>query len=140
LNILYLFLLKNFIYVHSQSWPPSWSSLPEFFTLCPHLWESSPPHAHTSPPHPQENPSFMGHQVSTGLNLSSPTEAIQGSPLLHMWPGPWTSLCMLYGFWISLSKFWGICVVWHLFFLRSCNPLQLLQSFLYILKTYNLIY
>lgn len=49
----------------------------------------------TFPPHPKlqshQNPSSLGHQVSTALSASSPTEAIQGSSLLHMCHGPWNS-------------------------------------------------
>jgi hypothetical protein len=39
-------------------------------------------HAHLPSPHPHQHPFSLGHQVSTGLSISSPIEAIQGHPLL----------------------------------------------------------
>jgi hypothetical protein len=40
-------------------------------------------HSNLTPQHP----SSLGHQVSTGLGASSPTEARQVSTLIHMFPG-----------------------------------------------------
>jgi hypothetical protein len=37
---------------------------------------------HIPHPHPCQHPPFLGHQVSTGLGTSFPTEARQGGPLL----------------------------------------------------------
>ena len=48
------------------------------------------------PPHPRHPPS-LGHQVSIGLDMAFLTETRQGSPLLHIYQGPWTNLCMLFG-------------------------------------------
>ena len=50
--------------------------------------------------HPPAASSSLGHQVSIGLSTSSPTMVNQGSSLLHMCPGPQTSLCMILGFWL----------------------------------------
>ena len=44
---------------------------------CPHL-----------PSLPCQNPSFLQHQVDTVIVTSYPTEARQGSPLLHMFQKP----------------------------------------------------
>jgi hypothetical protein len=60
---------------------PPGPPLPEFFTL------SSLPFTSGRVFSPRYPPS-LAHQVTTGLDTSSPTEAGQGSPLLHMcWGG-----------------------------------------------------
>ena len=76
-----LFFINYFIHLHSKYWPPSWSYLPEFFTPSHplSLWEG----AHPTLWHPPS----LGHHVSTELGSSSPTEARQGIPLLHMCQG-----------------------------------------------------
>lgn len=60
---------------------------------------------HEPPTHPPSSssaphPPLLGHRVSIGLSTSSPTMVNQGSSLLHMCPGPQTSLCMILGFWL----------------------------------------
>ena len=65
--------------------------------------------------YPQHPPS-LGHWVSTGLGLSSPNEARQGSPLLHMYQGPWTSPCILFSWWLSLWQLIGVWVNWYSWF------------------------
>jgi hypothetical protein len=40
---------------------------------------------------------YQGQQVCKGLVASSPIEARQGSPLLHMCQEPWISPCMFFG-------------------------------------------
>lgn len=52
------------------------------------------------PPTPVSAPPW-GIKSLTGLGASSPTEARQGSPLLHMCQGPQSSLCMLLGWIVS---------------------------------------
>ena len=51
-----------------------------------------------------------GHQFSEGIGTSSPNEARQGNPLLHIYLGPWTSLCMLFGWLLSLWELSGVQV------------------------------
>ena len=73
--------------------------LPESFTLFPLLFTSErcAPPTLASP--------FLGASSFyriTGLGTSSPAEARQGSPLLHMCWGPQTSPCMSFGWWLSL--------------------------------------
>jgi hypothetical protein len=58
-------------------------------------------------------PLTLGHQVSTGLGKFSPIEARQGSSLLHMCRGPWTSPCMLFGWWLGLWELPRVQVSWH---------------------------
>lgn len=53
------------------------------------------------------------HQVSAGLSASSPTEARQGRPLLHMSQGHQTSPCMLFGWRLSPWELSGIQVSCH---------------------------
>ena len=55
---------------------------------------------HPSPPLPTFT--FPGHQVSTGLGASSPTEDRQGSPVLCKCWGPQISPYMFLGWWLSL--------------------------------------
>ena len=62
---------------------------------------NNPPH----PPSSASHPPFLGHQVSTRLGTSSPTEARQVSPLLHIYRGPQTSPCILFGWWLTLWEF-----------------------------------
>ena len=54
-----------------------------------------------------------GHQVSTGLDSSSPTEDKQGSPLLCMFQGPQKSPDIFYDWWLSLSELPGVQVSSH---------------------------
>ena len=78
--------------------PPILVPLPEFVTPSPipmPLRGCSPLPSLTS----------LGHQVSSGLGTSSPTEVWQGSLLLHMFLEPWTSPCVLFGWWLSLWEF-----------------------------------
>jgi hypothetical protein len=49
-----------------------------------------------------EHPAFPGHQVSTGLVTSSPTEARQSSPLLYMCQWLQNSPSMPFGCWLRL--------------------------------------
>ena len=73
------------------------------------------PHSHSSLSHsssllplkgcsptPTRPSSSWGPQVSRELSISSPTEGRPGSPLLHMYWEPWTSSCMLPGWWLSV--------------------------------------
>ena len=47
------------------------------------------------------------HQVSVWLCASSPIEAIQGRPMLHMCQGPQRSPCIFFGWWHSLWALQG---------------------------------
>jgi hypothetical protein len=64
---------QKLLYLLSKCCPPSQPFLQEFFTVFPlpldSEWVLSP---------------SVGHQVSTVLGTFYPTEAKQGSPLLHM--------------------------------------------------------
>jgi hypothetical protein len=103
--------LNYIIYLHSKSYipVPSLNSLPssplplrECLPNCPFTSTSPLPVS-----------LFSGRHVSIGLRASSPTEAIQGSPLLHRCSGPWTSPCLLLDFWLSLGEHWRVQVSWH---------------------------
>lgn len=79
---------------------PSGSPFTEF---SPHFSFPSPLKGH---PLPLGIPtSTLEHQISTGLGISSPTEAKQGSPLLHMYLGPQTNLYLLFGLWLRATFF-----------------------------------
>ena len=81
----------------------------------PRVLHPIPPLCLWGTPNPPNALPFSGHQVSTGLGASSPTEAKQGSPLPGGggWGVAWTSLCMLFGWWINLWDLPGIQVSWH---------------------------
>jgi hypothetical protein len=100
---LFLLLISYCIYLYPKCYPllliPPWRVLQP----CPlHFWEGSLLHS-----------SSLEHQVSTGLGTSSPNEARQGNPLLHIYLGPWTSLCMFFGWLLSLWEFPVIQFSWH---------------------------
>jgi hypothetical protein len=94
------FKINYFIYLHLKYCPLPGSSS-QFFTSS--LCSSSSWH-----------PSFLGYQVSTGLDASFPMETRQDNSLLHMCWGPWTSPCTLFGWWVSLWELWGVHISWHL--------------------------
>ena len=73
----------------------------------PHFWKDAPT------PTPPLTCLFPGASSFHSINASSPTEAIQGSPLLHVCQGLWTRACTLLGFWLSLWGHWGLWVSWH---------------------------
>ena len=51
---------------------------------------------------PLDIPPSLRHQVPTGLGAYSPTEVRLGIPLLHMCLEPVPSMCMFFGWWLSL--------------------------------------
>jgi hypothetical protein len=70
--------------------------LPEFFTLSSLLFTSEKfPYPHL------RHPSFLGHQVSTELGASSPSEARQGSSQSSVTYGPGALDQPLYALWSS---------------------------------------
>jgi hypothetical protein len=102
------FIFKNyFIYLYPKCCACPQTPFPEFITLShlPYASERVLPPGHTP---------FLEHQVSIGLDTSSPTEARQGSPVLHMCRGPWTSPWMLFGWWLRFWKLPGVCINWHI--------------------------
>ena len=109
LNLSFLLIIL-FIYIPNVAphlGPPSQSS-----SL--HPPSPSPLRVSSCSPFPSpKHPSSLEHQVSMGLGVSSPSEAKQGSPLLHMCQGPRTSLCMLFGCWLSLWELPGVQVSWY---------------------------
>lgn len=77
LNLSSIFYMLLFYLFTSQMLNPSLNSSPH-----PHSENASPPPTHT------QHPLTLGHHVSKGVCLSSPTEARQGSLLLHNCWGP----------------------------------------------------
>ena len=88
-NSMYLF-----VYLFPSPFPHLWKGVAGYHPL---TWY------HTS----------LAHQIFVGLGASSPTEDRQGSPLLLMCWEPWTNLCMLFGWWLSLWELPGVQVSWH---------------------------
>jgi hypothetical protein len=78
----------------------SWSPLPEVFTSSPLTFVSERVFPTSKAP---GHPPSQGHQVSTGLGASSPTET--RCLLLHMCLWPHTSQCVLCGWQLSLWEF-----------------------------------
>lgn len=119
--IIIIYILK----VGPLSCPPSLSSSLHLPSL-----PLRAPLTYPLPSYPHQYPSSLGHQISTRLSTSFPTEATQGSPLLHMCPGHESahiSSCFLA---YSLGALKDPVYLTLLFFLCHCNPLQLLQPFL----------
>jgi hypothetical protein len=73
-------------------------------------------------------PPTLGHRAITGPRTSSPVDAQQGNPLLHMWLESWVPrVYSLVGGLVSGSS-GGSGWLILLFFLWGCKPFQLLQS------------
>jgi hypothetical protein len=62
------------------------------------FYKGVPPPAPIFPPW---HSSTLGHRTPSGLRASSPTDVQQGHPLPHMWPAPWVTPCVLFGWWSS---------------------------------------
>ena len=88
------------IYLYPKYWPPS--VLP-----CRIITPSLLPFEYDVVPYDSGYPSTLGYQVSTELGRSSSTETRLGI-LLHWWQGPQTTLCMLFGWWLSLWELPGV--------------------------------
>lgn len=127
IKLFYLFYIINIANDTPHPGPHSQSSSPLPASPLP-LRRCSPTHQHTLSPYhiiTSEHPPSLGHQVCTGLPESFPTEARQGSPLLHMCQGPPTIPCPLFGWWLSLWEGPGYPVslpVESLSFFGSLNP------------------
>lgn len=98
-GFLFLFLFfSDLFYLYTfQILPPFPVFLKSSSTLLPFPWPLRgyfPPLFHPSP--------SLGHQVSTGELGESFTTETRQDPLLHMCQGPGTSLCMLFGWWLSI--------------------------------------
>ena len=124
----FLFFLKigYFLYLHFKSYPLSWFPHPPRNSLShppsPCFYEGVPPLTQPLPsPHPWILLHWGIYQAFIGPRTSPPIDAWPGHSLLHMQLEP----CVLLGWWLSP---WEI-----LFFLWGCKPLQLLQSFLWLL-------
>ena len=95
--------------------PPPGVLHPILFPLC--LCEVTPHHTQTHQLTHLTLSLFyfplLGHQVSTELGISSPTEAITGSPLLHICQWAWTSPCMPFGWWLDIWELPGFRVSWY---------------------------
>ena len=59
---------------------------------------------------PSHSPT-SGHQASTGPRTSSPIDARQGHPLLHIRLEPWVPLCVLLGWWFRPWELWLVDIV-----------------------------
>jgi hypothetical protein len=93
------------------------------------LWGCSSTH----PPTPTSLPSYsptLGHLAFIGPRASPPIDVRQCHLLLHRWMEPLVPPCVLFCWWFSPRELWDSCWLILLFFLWSCKPLQLLQSFL----------
>jgi hypothetical protein len=86
-----------------------------------------PPTYPLTPISPPSIPLHWGiYRAFIGPRTSPPIDSWQGHPLLHMQLEPCVLLCWWLSPWSSGVSGWLIL----LFFLWSCKPLQLLQSFL----------
>lgn len=89
--------------------------------MCPYPLLTLVTHSPISTLHSPLNPSLENH-ISTGLGIS-PTEEWQGSPLLHFCCGPWTSLCIFFGWWLNFWELPGVWVILYCWtFYAVVNP------------------
>jgi hypothetical protein len=68
----------------------------------------------THSPTPASLPSqslTLGHRVFTGPRASSPIDARQGHPLLHIQLEPWISPCLLLYWWFRPWELWLVDIV-----------------------------
>jgi hypothetical protein len=77
-----------FIYLHPKCCPPN----PTSQNSSTHRTSPLPLRGGPTPRYPPT----LGHQVSTGLSGSSPTEARHDSPLLHMFWGSYINSCKIF--------------------------------------------
>jgi hypothetical protein len=56
-------------------------------------------------------PLYWGHQALTGPRASSPIDAQEGHPLLHMQLEPWGLPCVLLGWWLRPWELWWVWLV-----------------------------
>jgi len=121
LFIAWIFSLSTFQMLF-LSWFPLWKPPIPFSQPLP-PWGCSPtdPSTYYLPPHCSGIPLHCG--IESSLD--------QGS-LQDMWLEPWVPPCVLLDWWFSPWELWGEGSGWLtlLFFLWSCKPLQLHQSFL----------
>lgn len=95
------FYLLDFIYLHSKHCSTSQCPLPQvLYTIRPpppaseRMLSHTLIHLHYTS---TSVPTSLGISISIGLSISSSTEAIQGSSLLQMYPGPQTGPGSLLG-------------------------------------------
>ena len=54
----------------------------------------------------------LGNWTFTGSRVSSPIDAWQGHPLLHMWLETWIIPCVHFGWWFSPWELWAGDWIW----------------------------
>ena len=91
---------------------PSFSSKTLYFMPRPSvIWCCSPTHQPIPSSSPWHSPT-MRHPAFTGPRASSPIDAWQGHPLLHLWLDPWVTPCVLFAWWFRPWRLWGwVCLV-----------------------------
>jgi hypothetical protein len=126
----YLFIFIRYftyLFIYLITFPSLPSQSPYLFFLLSASMRVLPhPPTPTSPP--WHSPT-LGHPEFTRPRASPPIDVQQGHPLLHMQLEPWVPPCVLFGWWFSpwSSRESGWLIL--LFFLCSCNPFHILQSF-----------
>jgi hypothetical protein len=106
---IYFFIIRYFLFTFQMLSPflvspqnlPIQSSLPYFYEGAPPLTPACLP----------SNSPIQGHQAFTGPRASSPTDAREGHPLLHLQPGPWVPPCVLFGWWFCPWELWVVDIV-----------------------------
>jgi hypothetical protein len=110
-NFLFMFLLDIFFIYISNVIP---FIIPAHRTPLSHptssfFYEGVPPTHPTTPATPPLHSPTLCHQAFTGTRASSPIDAWQGHPLLHIWLEPWLPLCVLFFFFFWWFRLW---VIW----------------------------
>ena len=119
--IFYLFIFHVIPFPGFHLWkPPIPSSLPVLLYRCSHTHRLLPPHLDI-PLHWGMEPS----QDQGPLLSLMPDKAIH---LLRRQMEPWILPCVLFGWWFSPGKLWGVWLVDIVVLPMGCKPLQLLES------------
>jgi hypothetical protein len=80
------------------------------FSSC--FYECVPP---THPPTPASltlHSPTLGHLAFVVPRVSSPIDALQGHPLLHIWLESWVQICVLLGWWFRPWEHWLVDIIY----------------------------
>ena len=96
------------------------------------LWGYSPTHPSTQAHWSWHSPT-LEHWFFTEPRASPPIDVLQDYHLLYMQLEPWFPPCVIFSWWFSPWEIGDSGCLIFLFFLWSRKPVQVLQSFLYLI-------
>jgi hypothetical protein len=99
LDIFFIYIINVFPFLDL----PSINPLSHSSTPC--LYEGAP--QPTTPVFPPWLSFTMGHWTLSGPRASSLNDVQQDHPLPQIWPAPWVTPCVFFGWWPSPRELWG---------------------------------